>query len=324
MHYISLWEMIDRKMTERIQVRPELRGYKMHSVPPDRQSLSVSLLAKTICSTHRDIYFEKVLHERGRQERPWKAEAGTIIHNLLQAIHEYAERYLLSHQGDFSAQKMHRQLTRFGTKTRNRLMNPYKDDRRFGQGIWNELDQHLGNIVFFESLLTCSLLVFKASLKTNLATGQGVSLAEEFRQVFNFSAIEHRVSAPQLGLSDPVTPDFLYGGHVIGDIKTGAIHEDTFEMTCVGYALAYEAEYKRDIDYGVILHVGWEPRFQYPVYQGSKVYSIDDSARSRFTLLRDQKLDVLVNRVDPGVQQDEPRCQPCAFYQKCWGNGADD
>jgi CRISPR/Cas system-associated exonuclease Cas4 (RecB family) len=312
--------MIDGNTNKSVKVRKELRGYKLQSLPPDRATLSVSQLAKTICSTHRDIYFEKILRVRvNPQDRPYQSEVGTMIHELLQMLHKFGMNYVHVHAADFNAQNMLSRLRAHGTQNKKRLMQRYRHDPRFSREIWEGVDRQLSAIIFFESLLTCSLLAFKASRKTAiLSTGQRIELMQEFDQLFDFSAIEHQLSAPQLGMTDPVTPDFLYNRRVIGDIKTGSVHEDTFQMTCVAYALAYEAEYRRNIDYGVILHVGQHADYRYPIYHSSKIYKIDDSARIKFILLRDQKLDVLANRTDPGRQPDEPRCRPCPFYQRCW------
>lgn len=327
MHYISLWEIaeIARLTSKQFSVRPDLRGYSMRAVRPDRraQSLSVSELAKTICSTHRDIYFAKVARIRpSRNERPWQAEAGTLIHTLLQDIHGYAQRILPSQGRALRPEVLFRRLKSFGIRHTNKLLTNYKDDPRFAGRVWDDLNLHCHNIIFFETLLICSLLTYKASQKTVLATGTDIDPVQEFKQLFDFSAIEHPLSAPLLGLTTPVTPDFLYSGRIIGDIKTGVIDEDTFLMTCVAYALAYEAEYQRPIDFGLILHVGFSPDHYFPIYYSSRIYELDNVVRRKFTILRDRKLKILADRVDPGRQEDEPRCRPCPFYHRCWGAGS--
>lgn len=324
MHYISLWEMaeIGQRLNRSVNVRPELRGYAMQAVPPDPQrgTLSVSDLASTLCTTHRDIYLAKVKRIKSKsKERPWEAEEGIIIHSLLQEIHRQARKILPSKGTELNTQSLLRRLRAFGKKRKNELLARYKNEQRFAGQQWNAIDRHLDNIIFFEALLICSLLNYKASGKTVLATGTDINPIQEFEQLFGFSAIEHRLSAPFLGLTEPVTPDFLYAHRAIGDIKTGAFHEDTFELTCVAYALAYEAETKRDIDFGIILHVGKSSKHPFPVYQGSRLYEINDLARTKFVFIRDQKLRVLEQQqIEPPVQPDEPRCKPCRFYSRCW------
>jgi CRISPR/Cas system-associated exonuclease Cas4 (RecB family) len=325
LHYIGLWELaeIGQYINEPVDVRQDLRGYNMQPLPPDQRpqgiSLSVGDLAKTICSTHRDVYFAKVQHIRpSRSERPWEAEAGTLIHTLLQEIHRFARTRLPIQGTDLNPESLFRRLKAYGIRRKNQMLARYRNDPRFAGGIWDNLDRHLDKILFFEVLLICSLVTYKASKKTVLSTGTNVNPAQEFEQLFDFSAIEQPISAPALGITDPATPDFVYAGRVIGDIKTGAFHDDTFEITCVAYALAYELEYKRNIDYGIILHVGFSPNHPFPIYQGSRLYKIDSLARSRFLLLRDQKLRVLRERTDPGSQADEPRCRPCPYHNRCW------
>jgi CRISPR/Cas system-associated exonuclease Cas4 (RecB family) len=327
LHYISLWEMAEMGdlANKRVKVRAELRGYRMQPVPPDRhpqhlpvrQSLSVNDLSKTICSTHRDLYFLKIRRLR-ITDRPWEAEAGVVIHTLLQDIHRYAKRSLPQQGRSLSPENLLRKLKAFGKRRKTELLAQYQADRRFAGGIWNRLDRHITNIVFFEALLICTLLTYKASKKTVLATGANINPLQEYEELFSFSAIEQSLSARSLGITDPVTPDFLFGRRVIGDIKTGGIHLDTFETTCVAYALAYEAEFRRNIDYGIILHVGSSQQHSFPIYHGSHLFKLDDAARSRFLYLRDQKLNVLVSGVDPGRQEDQPRCRPCPFYNQCW------
>jgi CRISPR/Cas system-associated exonuclease Cas4 (RecB family) len=323
LHYIGLWNLDDigQQINQPVNVRGDLRGYAMQPLPPDRrpQTLSVSDLALTRCSTNRDIYFAKVERRRRSGNRPWQAEAGVLIHTLLQEIHRYARRSLPTRAADFNPESLFRRLKTFGTRTKNRLLSRYRNDNRFAGRIWTDLNNHLDNIIFFETLVISSLLTYKGSRKTVLSSGASFDPTQEFDQLFDFSAIEHSIAAVSLGLTEPVTPDFLFAHRVIGDIKTGDVHEETFEMTCVAYALAYEAEYRRDIDYGIILHISFNPNYQYPIYQGSHLYPIDDRARSRFVLLREQKLDVLIQREDPGRQEDELRCRPCPFHSECWG-----
>lgn len=329
MHYISLWEMAELAdlATKRVKVRAELRGDKMQAVPADRhpqylpvpQTLSVSDLSKTICSTHRDIYFSKVERIRiNRRDRPWQAEAGSLIHRLLQDIHQHARTILPVDGRSLEPERLLRRLRTFGTRQKTQLLARYQNDQRFAGGIWDALQRHMSNIVFFEALLVSTLLTYKAARKTVLATGTNINPRQEFEELFDFSAVEHGLAARSLGITDPVTPDFLFARRAIGDIKTGGIHPDTFEITCVAYALAYEAEYKRPIDYGIILHVGSSEDHSFPIYYSSQLFKMDDHARRRFVMLRDQKIDVLVSRQDPGRQEDELRCRPCPFYNRCW------
>lgn len=330
MHYISLWEMAELGEVankQRVEVRDELRGDKIQAVPADRQpqllpvpqSLSVSDLSKTLCSTHRDLYFDKVARFRiNRRDRPWEAEAGNLIHRLLQDIHVYAISILPIEGRSLDPESLFRRLRSFGTRKRNQLSARYQNDPRFGGDIWQRLQRHMSNIVFFEALLISTLVTYKAARKTVLASGTNINPRQEFVELFNFSAIEQGLSARSLGITDPVTPDFLFARRAIGDIKTGAVHEDTFETTCVAYAMAYEAEYKRPIDFGIILHVASSQSHSFPIYYSSHLFTLDDAARRRFVFLRDQKLDILVRRQDPGRQEDEVRCRPCPFYNRCW------
>jgi CRISPR/Cas system-associated exonuclease Cas4 (RecB family) len=313
---------LGQRLNESFSVRQELRGYALQTVPPELREaqISVSALAHTICTTHRDIYLAKVQRIKTRSEdRPWQAEAGSAIHKLLQQIHNRAKQLLPSESSALNTKQLLHRLISFGTRQKKQLLASFKHDPRFSGQIWPELDRHFDGILFLEAIVICTLLTYKVSKKTILETGVNIDPTKEFEQLFSFSAIEHRLSTSFLGLSEPVTPDFLYRHHVIGDIKTGAVHEDDFRLTCTGYALAYEAEYGQNIDFGLILHVGFSNKHFFPIYQGSHLYEIDDKTRQQFILLRDQKLKVIAKKKEPPVQNDEQRCRPCQFYSKyCW------
>jgi len=139
-----------------------------------------------------------------------------------------------------------------------------------------------------------------------------------YDDLMHFS-IEPTYRAELLGFSTPVTPDFVYSGKAIGDIKTGNWHEFK-RLSFTGYALAYECDRHLDMNSGLIHQVLFKDSLRVPLHYNTKIEPITNELRTQFANRRDAKLEVLRNGKDPG-KPDRKICEQneCPFIPHCWG-----
>jgi CRISPR/Cas system-associated exonuclease Cas4 (RecB family) len=114
-----------------------------------------------------------------------------------------------------------------------------------------------------------------------------------------------------LGLGNKHTPDFMIMNPVlvIGEIKTGDALKQFHLTTIAGYAMAYESEYKTNIDFGVVYFL--ETHTPQMNFAQSYVFLIDDSLRKQFIIARDSLYALL---------QKDTHCIYCPYYATCYPN----
>ena len=127
---------------------------------------------------------------------------------------------------------------------------------------------------------------------------------------------EYMVDGSPLGLSSRLRVDAVEGAGVVVEVKYG--HGDwRHRVGLAGYALALEAAFEVPYDYGVIVRVEGVPNGR-PRIRVEPVY-IGEELRRRFLENRDDAIDVLLSRMDPGVPAS---CSSsCPFHGVCHGSG---
>lgn len=329
MYYIALWDLFklgDLTRSEVI-VRDDLRGYNV-MLPPDlrAQPISVNLLATSFCPTDRNIYIERVLRAGHQDTEEWPRVAGREIHKLLQQLHSFAQQFV----GDFAARQRSlrnfdicRAMMTFSGQYIVQVRERLSVDENYPRRRINRLILHLQQIAAFEAIAAAALLNYRIA-RTEMGAG---ALSQEMDALFDFRAIEQELHARWLGLTEPVTPDFLYRRRIIGDIKTGEIDGGpggVFELTCTAYAMAWEQEYREPIDWGVILHVSHNRRRNVPIYKGSQIYRLNTTARIRLLDKLEQKLRLIRDGQDPGYPGDREVCRGCVYETVCYPEGEED
>ena len=327
MYYVALWDLFELKqLTEAnpVDVQNGLRGYE-YMLPADLRAepISVNLLASNYCPVHRNVYVERVLRAQRHGAEEFPRVSGREIHKLLQQIHAHLQQYV----ADFaSSQSSLRNFDPCGALTE--FSNRYIDEVREGlltTGNYrgrdvNRLVLHLRQIAAFEACTASALLNYHIA-KSGIGAG---GLHHVVDTLLDFRAVEQDLHARWLGLTEPVTPDFLYRRCIIGDIKTGEVDAGpggTFELCCTAYAMAWEQENHEPIDWGIILHVSHHRRKNVPIYKDSQVYSLDTTARLRLLEKLVQKLSLIRDERDPGYPSDRDQCGGCVYEDVCYPDG---
>ena len=329
MYYIALWNLFELgDLTQKqVIVRDDLRGYNV-MLPPDlrAQPISVNLLATSFCPTDRNVYVERVLRAGHQGTEEWPRVAGREIHKLLQQLHAYSQQYVR----DFATQQSSLRnfdvcgaMMTFSNQYIAQVREELSVNANYPRRQVNRLILHLQQIASFEAIAAAALLNYRIA-RTEMGAG---ALPQEMDALFDFRAIEQELYARWLGLTEPVTPDFLYRRRIIGDIKTGEVDAGpggVFELTCTAYAMAWEREYREPIDWGVILHISHNRRRNVPIYKGSQIYRLDTTARIRLLNKLAQKLSLIRDGQDPGYPADREVCQGCVYEKVCYPEGEKD
>jgi CRISPR-associated protein Cas4/Csa1 subtype I-A len=303
-----------RRAKKRINIK--FRGYNPETWVPDGLSgieLPVYAIAYNICPTFRDIYLEFV---QGIRRMPtWERYKGKMIDYVYKTVHKKCASYITSSTVSINNFDLQQYLL---NELNNILSEAKREFRRelaevtYSSSDVQVLDDELKKIVKFEALITAGFMNFQVSKVRN------AKLARIFDQYFSFNT-DLPLCAPHQGFRADATPDFIYRNNVIGDIKSGKWQE-FFYYTIAAYALAYEEHANENIDYGAILHVETSRR-PMPLHYRTRIELIDDSKRERCFVARNRKLEIVHDKVDPGLPSNSENCDPsCSFFSNCWGN----
>lgn len=314
MHYIAILYERTPQSRSTAEANIRLRGYTQPTwVDSEWPRLPVYALAYVFCPTSRDVYLEWV--EKKVRPFTWERYQGRVIDELYKLIHLNCQEYAL-----------HTPTSRFDLYThlvsiQGQLVSDAKDRHqnafeqispRPNQRQIQAFDDGLQKIVRFEGEITSAFMDFE------IARLQSASPNRIFREYFDFNT-DFALRAKNQGFATPATPDFVFRHAVVGDIKSGH-WQAFFEYTVVAYALAYEEHTHRDMNYGAILHVELPRRRQVPAhYEGDVIY-LDDAKRRRFLAVRNRKLQIVANAIDPGKPDSNPGCAGCSFYSDCWSD----
>jgi CRISPR/Cas system-associated exonuclease Cas4 (RecB family) len=129
----------------------------------------------------------------------------------------------------------------------------------------------------------------------------------------------------EIGINSPATPDFIISSQsLVGDVKTSIAFEPHFQLTCAGYALAYESEHGHgcDINWGCIYLINTrnptalvKPLTFAQIY----IFAIDDNLRSWFLTERDTAYRILAeNQIPTAKKEDQDvNCPYCRYKMYC-------
>lgn len=318
MHYITFLDDRSQKISRaRRKVNIKLRGYDSKTwVLPELSYLSLPAyaIAYSPCPTYRDIYLEFV---QGMQ-RPftWGRYKGKLIDKIYKRVHSTCEKCVSTGRlRDFDMWnqviQMRGSIVEEAKRTHSgdlAAISPQPSTR-----LVSSLDEELKMLVTFEAGLTSALMNYQISKV------ESPNLRRIFSQYFDFN-VDLSFRALHQGFRGDATPDFVYKHQVVGDIKSGK-WQAFFEQTMIAYALAYEEHTRQNMDYGVIFHVGIEPRRTIPAHYRTRFEILDDPKRMRYIAVRNRKFEIIHNRIDPGLPTNSEACDPeCSFFMNCRGN----
>jgi len=279
------------------------------------RTLSVSNIADKNCPTRRDLYFYKGLRRLSglSQQETWGNKAGYLVEQYIEHIlrtKNTSKPYSkLIRQRD----QLHREFIENNTQPLAKL-----------KGLESTLPTKEGDTDWLLALLS-----------SNGRAEFGISLVHSLLKESDSLDAKHIITkmqtkpnVAQIGISSPAPPDFIvpkFG--VVGDIKTGVAFLPNFQLTCAGYALAYENEKKQQqINWGIIYFFPTRNPSAYVkplTFAQIYIFPIDDDLRQWFLDIRDEAYRIVSQSNPPAFPERSRRnqCPYCRFKSHCVGDG---
>jgi len=281
--------------------------------------LSVSNIADRYCPTRRDLYFYKGINRLSRlsSDEHWGGKAGYIVEDYVKCISEHEENLALNNYSSLVEQGNTLHDTFCGEKTES-ISNLRNLEGSTLSGNEGDTDW----------LLTLLSYTGRAELAIKILHS---TLKEEGSLDMNHVQVNQHIepNITEIGLNSPAKPDFIVPQFKItGDIKTGVNFEPHYQLTCAGYALAYENWMKdeSDINWGIIYFFPTRNPSAYvrPItFTQIYIFPIDDYLRQWFLDLRDEAYNIISKENHPSFPAEDNRthCRYCKFKSHCISEG---
>jgi len=290
--------------------------------------LSVSDIADRYCPTRRDLYFRKGLNRpSGRIRRgmkTWGPKAGNLVEKYVFSVFDSSK--------DFTNQK-YSNIIEVSDESHNNYVNSNVNSIKELKNLEERFPDEKGNTEWLKKLLKSNGRAEFSFRYLNEILREDISVNNEDISYGEHAKIDmprkRKQNIKQVGISLPATPDFIipkYG--IVGDIKTGTEFKDHFQLTCAGYALAYENvnEGDHDINWGIIYffptrNPSW---FRKPItFAQVYIFPIDDYLRKAFLTKRNEAYNTISKSEPPDFPEEAQRkhCIRCKFKDVCIQNG---
>jgi CRISPR-associated protein Csa1 len=281
-------------------IAPELRGWNWDKPPlsPIYESvkLGVADIANNYCPTNRDLYLRKVLSIKPPANQPMLE--GGILHEMMCRMIIAFKRTIYLH--GINCLKQIEQLDR--------------------NDFFGALDQAKA------SLHSEAIDLIKVKMETlweyeyyciyhriqNVIVAQPHIGPDALVALALPITVEQKLNGSFLGLSSHLSVDaFVFSEPLVVDIKFGK-KEKFHKLSITGYALVMESLYEYPINAGCIV---------YPSFTNGHLIIerdfcfIDDELRQWFIEERDERMRMVHEEIDPGLEQKCPHI--CSLWHEC-------
>jgi len=280
--------------------------------------LSVSNIADKYCPTRRDLYFYKGKNHlsRSRSDKNWGRKAGYVVEDYVNCMSEHDEDPTQNNYSSLIEQVNGLHDTFCGEKMES--ISSLRNLEKTTSSVEGDTDWLLGLLKY----------TGRAELAVKILHS---TLMEEGYLDINHVQVNQdlRPNITEIGLNSPAKPDFIISQFKIaGDIKTGVNFQPHYQLTCAGYALAYENWMKgeNDINWGIIYFFPTRNPSAYvrPItFTQIYIFPIDDFLRQWFLDLRDEAYNIISKESPPNfpAKDNMNHCRYCRFKSHCISEG---
>lgn len=313
--------LLRKLQDERDHLSPiTLRGWETDNtelmVPSELlgQHLSANDISSGYCPTDRDLYLRLI--EGKPLPMTWARYRGKAVHKIYEKVATRIEQYISSSPAIGSVdivkfiQDQQAGIVQETTNDLDSAIGSMNQDLRPSSTERQRLLEGLGKIVHFESRIAGSLV------DSVIASKFDVNVRSEFANLFPLHVRELTLSAAPLGFSANIKPDLIINSKLLCEIKTGEPRE-FHRLDVAAYALAYEYETQRPMDFGIVFNVNITHNRQVPDYRGTEFFVISDKYRRALIANRNRKFEMLTKKADPGEPTDPTLCSDCPYFPEC-------
>jgi CRISPR-associated protein Csa1 len=293
------------------------RGYhSKNNVPPEladpKWFLPLSDIAYSYCPTNRYLYLKKV--ENKRPASTWSSCKGRIIDDLIPRIFAELQKCSIGHSLDYDSFRFNNECKAIFEKIVTEYKSNVTPDDMIDKPVPKDID------TFFEDLMkltTYETLLATAFLNYRISNLYDINVESEFKVLFPFD-FKLKIKAPMLGISGSAEVDFLLRESILGEVKS-IERFDFYNVGLAGYALAYEADRKTDVNLGVIVCPVFSEDRVVPLFNNlADIKIVSEVWRKMFIKNRNARIELIKNKTDPGAPPDNSKCIGCGFFEECW------
>ncbi|MFZ5631605.1 MAG: type I-A CRISPR-associated protein Cas4/Csa1 [Bacillota bacterium] len=277
--------------SRQMDIAEELRGWNWHQpplAPVYDLRLALYEVANSYCPTARDLYLRRI---DGIKARPNPAMVrGRVLHDVLAQVLVRAKKAIYNN----NLENVGQLIREVGDPPALDLVKP----GHISDEDWDEIKKKAEIIARFEAGRIQSRLQDVLVKQPNIGVDSLVSLALPV-------VVEQRLDGSFLGLSPNLSSDaFTFSEPMILDLKFGE-PQKFHRLTTTGYALVMESLHEYPVNLGCLVYVD---------FRGDRmtirkdIHIIDDELRQWFIEERDNKMRMLYEEIDPGMDNCYPHC----------------
>lgn len=327
---ISMWNLAkpNEEMEKELQ-NIEQRGYNSETCLTGEfarkladkkiKPLSTSNIADKYCPVRRDLYYEKGIKRLSKinKQRTWGMIAGNMVENHIEKVFNIQNNDLKEYSALLDQENKFHEMFIEEQKKAIEKMGALEDTP--GADIRGDTSWLL-NLLKKNGRAELSIKILHSLLKEDDSLDHAdIEIKKEIQP-----------NIGQIGINSPACPDFIipkFG--IVGDVKTGVEFKNHFQLTCAGYALAYENEKKDpnfNINWGVIYFFPTRIPSQYVrsiTYPQLYIFPITDFLREWFLDTRDEAYNIISKDEFPNFPDIKNRkhCKHCSFEAECIKQG---
>ncbi len=285
------------------EIDEELRGWSWSDSAVTSSTtwlLGVSDITSNLCPNGRDVYLRYVL--KVRQVDNQVLQRGRLIHEIFSRAVTTVKRFIYESDGNIDGGKLYRLMFDAGTRFKDELISKY-------------------NLIGYEEVVWISDKLWDEAARTysaalDRALSRSAYMAIESLAVATVPLVtEFPIDGSPIGLSRTLRVDAFMPPSLLVEIKSRK-PDPIYELSLVGYALAFESHYEIPVNYGILVYVNIDSTLR-RIFMRPSIIPISSKARSEFIELRDRRKEMLAYGEVPGVAE---RCPAeCPYIHYCRG-----
>jgi|APSaa5957512535_1039671.scaffolds.fasta_scaffold07575_8 CRISPR/Cas system-associated exonuclease Cas4 (RecB family) len=294
-----------------------IRGYNpKHDVPVDFRNsdwfVPFNHIPIKYCPTDRYSYLHK--YDAGaKRQQTWASLSGKILDNaydqFIKKLHEYLNSTTLKNadiMNDFQSYRSDfiKNATSLIETEKTNIIN-------FPDGTTiKKFNMLLEQTLRYETQMASALLDYRISITKDMNIKSMPLILFPFVPKPSYTV-------SSFGITDSAQPDFLFNNKIIIDVKSPPWKEE-YLNTLGGYALVYEKMNNQPMNLGMIVTPEFASNRKVPHFFNSEVILIEDRYRNAFLLRRQNLLEQMKSKKDPGKPDSDEKCKSCTYFNHCW------